>query len=94
MLPPFGSQGADALESCTSSSLLSLDGQRQYAAADLHPGNIMVRVVDPNSLWGRVAHFFNLNTAPHLVLLDVGMTAELSPHDQRHIVSFFKVRLW
>ena len=50
-----------------------------------------MRVVDPNSLWGRVAHFFNLNTAPHLVLLDVGMTAELSPHDQSHIISFFKV---
>lgn len=60
--------------------------------ADLHPGNIMVRVVDPNSLWGRIAHFFDLNTSPHLVLLDVGMTAELSPHDQQHIISFFKVR--
>ena len=64
-----------------------------FIHADLHPGNILVRVVDPNSLWGRVANYFGLNTAPHLVLLDVGMTAELTPEDQGNLIQFFKVRL-
>ena len=59
--------------------------------ADLHPGNILVRIVDPNSTWGRIANFCRFKTAPHLVLLDVGMTCELSPSDQRNIVGFFQV---
>ena len=32
-----------------------------------------------------------VNTAPKLVLLDVGMVAELTPEDQRNLVGFFKV---
>lgn len=55
-------------------------------------GNILVRVVDPNSPWGRVAHFFQLPPAPHLVLLDTGMVATLTPGDQRNLVQFFKAR--
>ena len=51
-----------------------------------------MRVVDPNSPWGRVAHFFQLPPAPHLVLLDTGMVATLTPGDQRNLVQFFKAR--
>jgi len=51
-----------------------------------------VRVTDPNSAWGRVAHFFRLPPAPHLVLLDTGMVATLTPGDQRNLVNFFKAR--
>ena len=32
-----------------------------------------------------------VNTAPKLVLLDVGMMAELTPEDQQNLVGFFKV---
>jgi len=32
-----------------------------------------------------------VNTAPKLVLLDVGMVAELTPEDQHNLVGFFKV---
>jgi len=34
-----------------------------------------------------------VNTAPKLVLLDVGMVAELTPEDQQNLVGFFKVSL-
>ena len=61
-----------------------------WPCADLHPGNILVRVVDPNSTWGRIANFCRFKTAPHLVLLDVGMTCELTPDEQRNIVGFFQ----
>ena len=33
-----------------------------------------------------------VNTSPHLVLLDVGMVAELDPGDQQNLVGFFKAR--
>eukprot|EP00891_Asterochloris_glomerata_P006606 jgi/Astpho2/6606/fgenesh1_pm.00101_%23_7_t len=61
-----------------------------FVHADLHPGNILVRLVDPNTLWGRIATFLKVNTSPHLVLLDVGMVAELDPGDQQNLVGFFK----
>lgn len=51
----------------------------------------MVRVTDPNSMWGRVTNYFGLNTAPKLILLDVGMTAELDPSDSENLLQFFKV---
>jgi len=35
-----------------------------------------------------------VNTAPKLVLLDVGMVAELTPEDQHNLVGFFKVSLF
>ncbi len=34
-----------------------------------------------------------VNTAPKLVLLDVGMVAELTPEDQHNLVGFFKVSI-
>lgn len=62
-----------------------------FIHADLHPGNILVRKTDPNTRLGRLAWFFGVRLPPHLVLLDVGMTAELTPQDQRNLVGFFKV---
>lgn len=32
-----------------------------FVHADLHPGNILVRLVDPNSLWGRIATFLKVS---------------------------------
>ena len=78
----------------TCPSLTIIDQQNECGHADLHPGNLLVRVVDPNSTWGRIAHFCNLKTAPHLVLLDVGMTCEMSAYDQENIVQFFQVCPW
>lgn len=48
-----------------------------FIHADLHPGNILVRVE------GRRKH-------PHLVLLDVGMTAQLAPRDRYTLLELFK----
>ena len=48
-------------------------------------------MTDPNSLWGRITNYFGLNTAPKLILLDVGMTAELQPDEQESLINFFKV---
>jgi aarF domain-containing kinase len=61
-----------------------------FVHADLHPGNIMVRMQDPNTLWSRVATFLHLDRKPQLVLLDVGMVAELTRQDQINLVEFFK----
>lgn len=65
-----------------------------FIHADLHPGNILVRLEQPapeGSLLGRLAAALRLAPAPRLVLLDVGMIAKLTSDDQRHLVDFFKV---
>jgi aarF domain-containing kinase len=49
--------------------------------ADMHPGNILVRVVRPKSA---------KKSKPHVVFLDVGMTAELSSSDRVNLLEFFK----
>ena len=36
-----------------------------FVHADLHPGNILVRLVDPNTRWGRIATFLKVT---HLLL--------------------------
>ncbi|XP_050372737.1 uncharacterized protein LOC126790518 [Argentina anserina] len=57
-----------------------------YIHADMHPGNILVRVPpQSNSLWKKL---FKLK--PHVIFLDVGMTAELSRTDQVNLVGLFK----
>ena len=48
---------------------------------------------DPASYWGRLAARLDISNPEHLVLLDVGMVAELTPDDQAHLVHFFKVLL-
>ena len=46
---------------------------------------------DPASYWGRLAQRLDLSNPEHMVLLDVGMVAELTADDQAHLVQFFKV---
>ncbi|PWA87211.1 protein kinase superfamily protein [Artemisia annua] len=53
-----------------------------FIHADMHPGNILVRTKPPRK------RFFK--SKPHLVFLDVGMTAELSQNDRVNLQSFFK----
>lgn len=65
-----------------------------YIHADLHPGNILVRVEGPppGSFMARMASAFGIEVPklPRLVLLDVGMTARLTSDDQKKLVGFFK----
>ncbi|XP_051135944.1 uncharacterized protein LOC127254731 isoform X2 [Andrographis paniculata] len=56
-----------------------------FIHADMHPGNILVREkqskTSGNSLF---------KSKPHVVFLDVGMTAELTKKDRDNLVEFFK----
>ncbi|KAK9133733.1 hypothetical protein Scep_013261 [Stephania cephalantha] len=56
-----------------------------FIHADMHPGNILVRVAEGKSSRKR---FFK--TRPHIIFLDVGMTAELSSNDRAILLDFFK----
>jgi aarF domain-containing kinase len=47
-----------------------------FVHADLHPGNILVRLVKPDQ--------------PKLIFLDVGLVAELSPEDSHKFIELFK----
>ncbi|KAG9439336.1 hypothetical protein H6P81_019501 [Aristolochia fimbriata] len=54
-----------------------------FIHADMHPGNILVRV-SPAKLPQ------NKKSRPHVVFLDVGMTAELSKGDRTNLLELFK----
>uniref|UniRef100_A0A0D6R1D5 ABC1 atypical kinase-like domain-containing protein n=2 Tax=Araucaria cunninghamii TaxID=56994 RepID=A0A0D6R1D5_ARACU len=56
-----------------------------FIHADMHPGNILVRVRP-----GRPSRTPLFPSKPHVVLLDVGMTAELSENDRLNMLEFFK----
>lgn len=58
-------------------ALLKMLLEDNFIHADMHPGNILVRETPGN-------------TKPHVVFLDVGMTAELSRSDQLNLREFFK----
>lgn len=51
----------------------------------MHPGNILVRVT--NSMSSQNPPF---RSRPHVIFLDVGMTAELSKRDRVNLLEFFK----
>lgn len=71
-----------ALASIGTHTLLKMLLVDNFIHADLHPGNILVRMEPdaPNKFKSR----------PHVVLLDVGMTAELSLQDRSTLLQFFK----
>lgn len=56
-----------------------------FIHADMHPGNILVRVAQTKPSRKR---FFK--SKPHVIFLDVGMTAELSKSDRVNLLEFFK----
>ncbi|XP_068322804.1 uncharacterized protein [Pyrus communis] len=56
-----------------------------FIHADMHPGNILVRVAQNKSSRKRL-----FKSKPHVIFLDVGMTAELSKNDRVNLVDFFK----
>ena len=56
-----------------------------FIHADMHPGNILVRVTQSKSSRKRL-----FKSKPHVIFLDVGMTAELSKSDQVNLLGFFK----
>lgn len=51
----------------------------------MHPGNILVRVAQSKPSRKRL-----FKSKPHVVFLDVGMTAELSKNDRVNLLEFFK----
>lgn len=56
-----------------------------FIHADMHPGNILVRVSRQKA---PSKGMFKLK--PHVIFLDVGMTAELSNKDRLTLLEFFK----
>ncbi|WJX22195.1 hypothetical protein P8452_11523 [Trifolium repens] len=52
-----------------------------FIHADMHPGNILVRGKSSKRLF---------KSKPHVIFLDVGMTAELSGSDRVNLLEFFK----
>lgn len=56
-----------------------------FIHADMHPGNILVRVAQSKGSRKRL-----FRSRPHVVFLDVGMTAELSKRDRVNLLDFFK----
>ncbi|KAL6992661.1 hypothetical protein U1Q18_010774 [Sarracenia purpurea var. burkii] len=56
-----------------------------FIHADMHPGNILVRVAQSKTSRKRL-----FKSKPHVIFLDVGMTAELSKSDRVNLLEFFK----
>ncbi|KAL7102954.1 hypothetical protein ACP275_08G150600 [Erythranthe tilingii] len=56
-----------------------------FVHADMHPGNILVRVARSKPSGKNL-----FKTKPHVIFLDVGMTAELSRNDRVNLLEFFK----
>lgn len=56
-----------------------------FIHADMHPGNILVRLSQNSSSRKRL-----FKSKPHVIFLDVGMTAELSQGDRVNLINFFK----
>lgn len=51
----------------------------------MHPGNILVRLTQ-----GKASDTGLFKSKPHVIFLDVGMTAELFKKDRVNLIEFFK----
>ncbi|XP_027353675.1 probable serine/threonine-protein kinase abkC isoform X2 [Abrus precatorius] len=56
-----------------------------FLHADMHPGNILVRVANRKS-----SPIWLLKSRPHVIFLDVGMTTELSKREREGLLEFLK----
>ncbi|KMT13173.1 hypothetical protein BVRB_4g085790 [Beta vulgaris subsp. vulgaris] len=74
-----------ALADIGTHALLKMMLVDNFIHADMHPGNILVRVAQNKPPRKRL-----VKSKPHLVFLDVGMTAELSKSDRVNLLEFFK----
>jgi aarF domain-containing kinase len=75
-------------------ALLKMMLNDNFVHADLHPGNILVRLEEGGGGSG-LASLFGLRPRkpkPVLVLLDCGMTASLSDRNKHNLFKFFAVR--
>ncbi|KAK7362964.1 hypothetical protein VNO77_05089 [Canavalia gladiata] len=70
-----------ALAHIGTNALLKMLLVDNFIHADMHPGNILVRSKPPKRLF---------KSKPHVIFLDVGMTAELSGSDRVNLLEFFK----
>ncbi|XAR66378.1 Cadmium-transporting ATPase [Bertholletia excelsa] len=57
-----------------------------FIHADMHPGNILVRVAQTKPSRKQL-----FKSKPHVIFLDVGMTAELSKSDRVNLLEFLKL---
>ncbi|KAA8519898.1 hypothetical protein F0562_014192 [Nyssa sinensis] len=82
-------QGHDRIKSALAHigthALLKMLLVDNFIHADMHPGNILVRVAQSKSSRKRL-----FKSKPHVIFLDVGMTAELSKSDRVNLLEFFK----
>jgi aarF domain-containing kinase len=72
-------------------ALLKMMLSDNFVHADLHPGNILVRM-DAPATGGFLRLFRSRKPSPHIVLLDCGMTASLSDRNKHNLFKFFAVR--
>ena len=70
-------------------ALLKMMLADNFVHADLHPGNILVRMDAPSGLLAQLLPF-RRRAKPHLVLLDCGMTASLSDRNKHNLFRFFE----
>ncbi|KAI4296602.1 hypothetical protein L6164_036548 [Bauhinia variegata] len=84
-----GLEGHDRIKSALAHigthALLKMLLVDNFIHADMHPGNILVRVSQSRSPRKRL-----FKSKPHVIFLDVGMTAELSRSDRINLLEFFK----
>ncbi|KAL6202237.1 hypothetical protein ACLB2K_025946 [Fragaria x ananassa] len=75
----------NALAHIGTNALLKMLLVDNFIHADMHPGNILVRVTR-----SKIPRKQLFRLRPQVVFLDVGMTAELSKRDQLNLVELFK----